>query len=214
MNPTHYLLLLFQLKSFSTPLVYINLTAPSKGFSFILYIRENIFLVLKKSSCIALLIIILLQSGGMLLLFQIRQFNIQYRMEVLISRKETKFLKMVMSVSEYQKCRIDAGEILVNGEMYDVKSLVHSAGKIELLVIHDKHEGGLIKRIQQLAAGSKENNSPLPNYLIKWLSVLYFSPFLNINFMQDQLLRTKFISNSIDFFSFVSEVISPPPEGY
>ncbi len=133
-------------------------------------------------------------------------------MHRLLEGKDTHFQRMVLSVETYKRSKINSKEILLDGEMYDIKSLSFSGGDVELLVIHDKHEGGVLKKMQLLLKNGSEQNSKVPTYLIKLISLFYLNSF--IEFCFDDLVYSSIIFNSGPelFTSFSSEISSPPPE--
>ena len=106
---------------------------------------------LKRSLCILLIAILLLQSGVLVLYFQCHQLIVKIEMKERMNLDETKFETMLLSVADYHRSIVNSHEITIGGEMYDVKTVKYVQGKVELKLIHDKHEGNIIKKIKYLS---------------------------------------------------------------
>ena len=133
-------------------------------------------------------------------------------MQVLLEKKETHFERLILDPETYKKSKINSKEILVDGEMYDVKSLSYSKGKVELLVIHDKHEGKILKRIRSLIANDSQQNSSLPVYVQKLISLYYVSSFSGFCFIDLSVSSILATAEPSSFVSHIPEMSSPPPK--
>lgn len=133
-------------------------------------------------------------------------------MGILLEDDHAKFEKMVLSIEEYKMCKVDKREILVNGEMYDVKQATFSEGMVELLVIHDKHEGKILKRIGLLLSQKNKQESKSPSKIINLLGLFYIIPDSIYKFEPFDAHLPVLICQILKFFSFISELDSPPPE--
>ncbi len=134
-------------------------------------------LPLKKFASISLLLLILLQIGGMLLVYQLQQRSVQQEMKQTLCNEPTRLEKITLSTKEYNSYKINAGEIAIDGKMYDVKSVKHSVHSVELWVINDQKEEHILQKIasffHQNEAAPK---SKFPNQLEQLFSLAYLLP--------------------------------------
>lgn len=148
----------------------------------------------------------------MLLLCQVQQVGIQYSMHRLLENKDAHFQRMVLDIETYKRSKVNSKEILLDGEMYDIKSLTFSDNNVELLVLHDKHEGSILKKIQLLLRTSSEQNSSIPNYLIQLIGLFYLSSFSEFIFNDFSYSNINYFSGEDFFKSHCSKINCPPPE--
>ena len=172
----------------------------------------NDSITLRKRICIWLLPLIILQSGGLLLLSQLQIFSVHSKMHALLDDSESGFVKMILSIENYRKSRVDSKEILVQGEMYDVKSVTYSGDHVELMVIHDKHEGNILKRITKFLTHSKEHKSNTTDHILQLIGFYYTLPSSKDVVEPCETRVNKFISFKSHFTSFILELNTPPPE--
>jgi hypothetical protein len=130
---------------------------------------------LKRLGYIALLILILLQAGGLLLVYNAQQGYARYKMARLMASREGRLIDMELSTSEYQAAKV-AGhdEICCNGKMYDIRSMVASAGRVKLRVINDTGEEAVIKKIKRLTG--EKHNKEMFEQLMKLFAQVYTIP--------------------------------------
>jgi hypothetical protein len=157
-------------------------------------------------------VILLLQSWGLLLIYKIRQCYVKIEMQISLNDSRTSFHKITLNLREYQKSKIHAHELSMNGKMYDVKSADISGDRVELLVLHDIKEEIILEAIKDFICKINQPGSELLNQLHQLLSLNYLSPMIN---------RIIFIpSFSINIFSTLnqgiipkdSDISAPPPE--
>jgi hypothetical protein len=158
------------------------------------------------------LALIILQSGGLLLLSQFQIFSVQAKMNALFEDDETDYVKMILSLDDYLKSKVHSKEIRVQGEMYDVKSVTYSGNQVELMVIHDKHEGNILKRIKKLLSHSNEQKSNTTDHVLQLTGFYYTLPPSKDAPEPRQTGVNEFISFNSSFTSFISELNTPPPE--
>ena len=133
-------------------------------------------------------------------------------MSKVLKDNETVYEEFTLSLAEYRESRVNSGEILYKGEMYDIKSEIVSGDYVSLLVINDSREKDLKEKINALSGGRHQNNQDIPNKILK----LYTLSFL---FPQNILIKD-FISCSDNTFpsfrdnyiSIKQDILSPPPE--
>ena len=166
---------------------------------------------MKKLVYILLLAVLLLQSGGLVVFYRIRQMSIKYAMIQELKREEKNLEKLVLSISEFEKCRINAHEIRYHGNMYDIKSRQTQGENILLTVINDKKETKIIEGLKHMAENENGNKTQLPDKVFKFLTLTYVCP--------ENTLITFISSESILFeqksekeYFFLADIVSPPPK--
>jgi len=131
-----------------------------------------------------------------------------------MNHDETKFETMILSIDDYQRSIVDQHEIKVGGEMYDVKSVRYVQDKVELTVIHDKHEGNIIKKIKYALESNSDNPSTLPIKSIKLISLQYLLPseYVKLRINLFPTIVRNFHNDVYSLTAISLEVISPPPQ--
>lgn len=153
----------------------------------------------------------LLQSGGLLLVYQMQQFWVRRDMLQVIKNQETGFLKLTLTVSEYQNSKLNAREISIGGDMYDVKSIAQVGDKLELLVIRDSKEQSILEKIRNSSCRKNQRSKRQRVHPIKQL--LLFPPpavvqHLCLTAVQQ---KTAFTWAWETFISHKSDIPAPPP---
>ncbi len=153
----------------------------------------------------------LLQSGGLLLVYQMQQFWARREMSQTIQKKETEFLKLNLTASEYQNSKINTHEISINGDLYDVKSITYAGDKLELLVIWDKKEQSIVEKIENSSAKKNQRSKRQRVLLVKQL--LFPPPPLAAQHLCHSAVKQKisFTWAWEIFISHKSDIPSPPP---
>jgi hypothetical protein len=172
----------------------------------------NTFLQLKKIGYILLLTILLLQAGGMLLIYKMQQCYVKQEMQQTLNNSKTKFQKITLSLSEYQKSKINSHEISINGKMYDVKSVNILENNVKLLVINDSKEENILQKIKDFTNRTNQPNSDLPNQLQQLLSLNYLSPEIKHFFFIPVFSINLFRQPNLNLVSNDSDIPSPPPK--
>lgn len=166
---------------------------------------------MKNIGYISILILLLLQSGGMLVIYKIMQVHARYEMHEQMMSERTDFQNLRLSIKDYHNSKINAHEISFQGKMYDVKSVRVVNDEVELQVIHDTIEGGILMHINDLVNDSRQPDRKIPNGLLGIVFLLYVPA--NTSIFQD--IAITFQKNNFnDFTSLVSsdpEIPSPPP---
>lgn len=115
-----------------------------------------------------------------------------------------------LSEQEYLKVKKGSDELLMNGKMYDVRSVAHNSGTIDIVAICDVEEDDIISKMEKLLKqGSGEKRSS--DQLIELLSLFYVGSSCHISYFcyqQQPLLFGTMCSNVLDAFFAVS---APPP---
>ena len=145
-------------------------------------------------------------------MFNIQQCRNQYEMHEKLNCNSTSFEKITLTVTEYQKSRVDENEISFKGRMYDVKSALVSNGSVELLVINDPEEENILVKIKHFLNNPGTPGSKHPNQLHQLTSLSYLPSYTGI-LLFDQLPGTSIFHHApLNFVSNKLEILSPPPK--
>ena len=129
-----------------------------------------------------------------------------------MEEKQTGFLKLTLTVSEFQKSKINSHEISYKGKMYDFKPVAISDDTVELLVINDTKEETILEKINELADNTSSHKGELPSQLIKLLTLTYICPTFDNRFIFQELEGNNFLPICESILSIAKEIPSPPPE--
>ena len=133
-------------------------------------------------------------------------------MQQLLKDNSSQFQNITLSLSDYQKSKVNAHEISIDQKMYDVKSAKFIGCKVELVIIHDKKEETILKNITKYANSRGLPGSQIPVYLQRLLSLNYLSPNIDRTFFIPSLLIQVFRSAQLILLSSISDIPSPPPK--
>ncbi len=159
-----------------------------------------------------LLTILLLQAGGMFLIYKMQQYYVQCEMKQSLTNNRTQFLKIIISLRDYQKCKINADEVIIKDKMYDVKSVRLSVNNVELLVINDSKEENILKKMMEYTTSTKHPDTDFLNYLNRLLSVSYLFQETYCNFVIYPSSVDNFLQLTKNIISTFVEIPSPPPK--
>ena len=167
---------------------------------------------LKKIGYLILITIIFLQTGGVLVIYKMHQSLARGEMHTILNCNDTQYEKLTLSMVDYQKAKIDANEILIQGKLYDIKSIILIGGNANLLIIHDSLEEKILKKIKDFITGNHQSNKKLPYQLLKFLSMKFLPPEDCSNpFVPAISNDLKTVTNQI-FTSSVPNIDIPPPK--
>ena len=133
-------------------------------------------------------------------------------MEQALNNEKTSFQKLILSLNEFEKGKINKDEIIFNGSMYDVKSIKILGDSVEMLAINDIKEENIIENIKKLVNANDLQNKDLPNQFVKLLTLVYISPTSNYNFLSQKKRQNIFKPLCEIIISHKSSISSPPPE--
>lgn len=167
---------------------------------------------MKRIGYFTLAILCLLQSGCMLLIYQFRQCYVQVEMRHALKNPNSPFQRLTLSLNDFQKSKINAHEIAIDGKMYDIKSVKFTSGQVEFLAIRDIKEESILKVINKIIGFNQGNDDKIPNQLLVLLSMVYLTPdtFHSFFFQKNNFVHDVFLIPSI--CSCPQEIFSPPPE--
>jgi hypothetical protein len=170
---------------------------------------HNLFVktILNKISVYFLLIIAIIPFAFLLFL-QIKQQVIRHRMKESL---ELHFLKTI-SLSPADVHWIKTGkEILVTGNMFDVKSFIIENGQYKFTGLFDYEETALVKQLEQSSQKSNEPGNHILTNLFQLLQLVYSN--------ENTYQFTKLNGNTISFHHFNTnltalhkKVPTPPPQ--
>jgi hypothetical protein len=128
-----------------------------------------------------------------------------------INNSKTQFQKIVLSLSDYQKCKINASEITINNKLYDVKSVNISGDRVKLLILRDSMEENILVKIAEFTNNTRQPNSVLCNNLNHLLTLNYLPQAGYSNFFIYPSSIDKFILFKLNYISRFPEILTPPP---
>ena len=167
---------------------------------------------MKKTGYLFLLIILLLQTGGILLIFQVQQGYVQYQMSEKLKNDKLPFKKIILSLHEYEQCRVSSNEIAVDGKMYDFKSATFSDNSVELLAVHDAEEEGILEKINCILKTTGSPNTNFPLQLHQLLTLVYLTPFSEPKLFAPSFDFGFLHSSQANIVSNDPDILSPPPQ--
>jgi len=166
---------------------------------------------LKLAGSVLLLTILFLQAGGILIIYKLQQYYVQDEMMQNLNSYKTQFQKIVLSLSEYQKCKINAREITLHNKLYDVKSVNIFGTRAELLVLNDSREENILIKIAEFTSTTRQQNSVLFNNLRHLLSLSYLPHERYISLFIYPFPIDKSFPVTLHFISTFPEIPTPPP---
>ncbi len=162
-----------------------------------------------------MIVLLFLQAGGLLFVYQMQQYVAREQMQQLLLNKNITKQKIILDHSAYAQCKVGNAEIFVNGKMYDVRSIKTIGENVELEVVNDTKEEGILSKISQLSNGLSKDNKLL-EILVGLLTLDFVQPAnvseicsLSILITRD---RTISIRNNNPLLSFFCDIKGPPPK--
>lgn len=152
-----------------------------------------------------------MQTGGLLMLYHLQKCWIQFETQEAIREGSLELEALSLSFNEFQKAKIDDGEMLLNGKMYDIKSVTIEGEAVTLLAFNDTKEENVLEKIKQYI-NRKLPNDEVPLQLVKFFSLVFLTPVHNHIVLFDQLNNHNFTYYSAIITSRSVDTFSPPPE--
>lgn len=130
-----------------------------------------------------------------------------------IQRFETEFLQTV-TVSAKNLLWIKSGkEIILDGKLFDVKSLKTDGNVIVLTGFYDGKEDNLVKHIKKLTQQKNGSDNPVNELAVKFLFFPIYSWQSEITYEAAwKFTSNKFYSFTVKIPEALSSSFSPPPE--
>ena len=166
---------------------------------------------LKKIGYLSVFLTFFMLSGGFLLVYKIQQYLVQKEMYNILNDKLKDTEKLTLSYSDYQNNKIDNHEILVQGKLYDIRSVIRTGNIVELQVINDIKEEKILDNIKDLVNNSSNSKNHLPDHLLKWLNLVFICP-VPANNLIIKYSSSCFLPFSELIISHQTDIWSPPPK--
>ena len=165
---------------------------------------------MKKSITVTLLVIFILQTGGILLVYKIKQWYVYEQVHESLNNKDIFCQKMMLSLKDYRKSKINSDEIFYDGKMFDVRSVIVLDSIVELAVFRDLEEENILEEICEYIR-SKFHYKDFPDQLYQFFSMVYL--------FQDNKYVFFVFSKRVTFFNYGnlhaipgnSSISTPPP---
>ncbi len=165
---------------------------------------------MKKIVYIVMLLPVFMLSGGFQLVYKIEQCVVRIEMLAALNNKLNQSEKIILSVSDFQKSKIDSREIFFKGKMYDIRSIRRTGNTVELFVINDAREERILEKIKELENDTGRRHH-LPGKLIELLTLVYICPATGNTFWIDKQ-PTCFLPFCELLIFNKSDIHSPPPK--
>ncbi len=167
--------------------------------------------LLNRHIAILLIGILAIQAEGALVIHQVRQGMIQYKVRRGIRHNEFVLEVLTMSTDGYARSKRPKNEIMVDGKMYDVKSVSTNGDVVTLEVVHDKAEEGVLKKIKDFFTPDKDSSGKIPKHVQQLLSAKYVPPMRQIfSELIFQAATHIYFLHAIGL-TIVRDIPSPPP---
>lgn len=131
---------------------------------------------MKQIGYILLTFLLVLQTGGLLVWYEVKQGVVRYQQHRRAEKANTPRQVLVMTADAYQRARVGRRDVKVDGKMYDVVSVVRQGGRVYVTAVRDHKEERVLRRIATIAGHTQEGSTPLPDGLLRLLSVVYVLP--------------------------------------
>jgi hypothetical protein len=148
----------------------------------------------------------------MLLVYQYQKYLIQQEIKHALNKNENGFENLTISISDFKKGKINDYEITFKGKMYDFTSVKIIGDYVELIVINDTKEEGILSFLEKTFSNDNNQDNNLPNPLLKLLTLIYISPILDHQFLMIESKQNIFRSTADIFLSYTADIASPPPK--
>ncbi len=122
------------------------------------------------------------------------------------------FEKLILSKSEFIEAKVNDFEIFYKGKMFDFKSADITGEMVELLVINDTKEEGIIDLINEIFDNEDKQGNKIPGQLTQLTGMTYLVSGNDLHFMVFQTKQNYFRSHEIKLTPFYNDIASPPPK--
>lgn len=93
--------------------------------------------------------------------------------EQLASAPDEMLDKFVFTEAQYEKANVEAGEVKVNGKMFDVARVEKHDDRIVVYALHDKSEDDLISFVEMVMKNSHQGRKNKSRQVLKLISLQY-----------------------------------------
>jgi hypothetical protein len=120
---------------------------------------------------------------------------------------KNEFAKLLLSIEDFNRSRINEHEIKWQGEWYDIKEIQTFATYVELLVKHDEHESELLDFFLRLI---NKNKASQQSYSFSSSYILFYFEYNHLNHLFCRIFQFADMQNipSTEYSQFVEQ----PPD--
>lgn len=169
---------------------------------------------MKKYFCYFFILLLFIQSGGIVWWLKAEQIAIRQEIrEQMAQATFNQYTELNLSLTDYYENLKDGGkELLLNGNLYDIKSVTIIKGKVKIKAIHDTKEQNLLLRLVQFIKHSSSNQKQIPKSLTQLMLLCYLpqqgaSIFFLAHQASENVLKQTFAAKT-----FLLPIDSPPPK--
>lgn len=169
---------------------------------------------MKKYFCYFFILLIFIQSGGIFWWLKMEQITIQQEMHTLLADSSFNiYTELNLPMNEYYENLKDEGkEILLNGKLYDIKSVSIVNGRAKIKAIHDEKEESVLIRIVHFVKHSNSNQKQIPASLAQLMLLCYLPHLAKFNFSQPSEKVQNVLCQAFAAKTFDCSIDSPPPQ--
>lgn len=167
---------------------------------------------MKKIVSIVVLSLFLMHFVGFYVYFVVRQGQIRQEMREAIGYLPAEeFETFVFTEAEYNRIKVNANEVKIDGKMFDHSAPKFEEGKVTIFARHDQDEDNLMSFLSEVVNAATHDKKPVPSQLINFLNLTFIadSPITLISFFSVEKL---WYPTSEELTDRDSAVSSPPPK--
>ena len=162
-------------------------------------VKKIAAILLLLSGCVPLLFIIF---------FHIQQQRIHHKMEEAIEEH----VLYSINVAEKKVHWIEKGkEIIIDGRMFDIKTLKFKDGVYTFTGLFDDEETLLVKQLEEKHKGGSVSDNKMMTLLFQWLRSVFNETHKENVSAANLLSQQFFISNKMPVLSQFISILTPPP---
>jgi hypothetical protein len=142
-------------------------------------------------------------------IFCIKQKIIQVQMQEALEQSSLQTIVINKVEVNWEE---EGKEIIINGELFDVKSYnTTTTDSVILTGIYDKEETALIKKVEQLQNQKNKSKTPLDNLVLKFMFTVALLPDKPMQKVYYLIALNKFYNYTDALHLQNTDVESPPP---
>jgi hypothetical protein len=169
---------------------------------------------MKKYFSYFFILLIFIQSGGIFWWLKVEQIAIHQEMQELLSESSfEQYTELNLPLKEYYSNLKEEGkELLQNGKLYDIKSVVIANGKATIKAIHDAKEENLLLRFVHFVKYSNSNQKQIPASLTQLMLLCYLPQLVKFSFSTPEQSIQTIVKQAFAAKTFDCSLDSPPPQ--
>ena len=147
-----------------------------------------------------------------MLLYIGQQSAIRHYMQQAISDDRVKTETITLPLYLYNTDKVSSNEIVINGKLYDIKSISVIDGNAIIEVVNDTAEEKVVKNISAVLDDvDKKTDNNLPNGMINLLTLDYILPPQIKLVVYSSYKETHYLYYSKSLVSRTADILVPPP---